>query len=163
LEFARDDAQAMAEIDWSSVVERSVRLAGAELEACGVRLDVATKERCLVRGDAQRLQQVVLNLILNAVQAMPQGGNLRISLSGGGGGTSGDGSGAARLLIDDTGTGFPRQGRERLFEPFVTTRANGSGLGLAVAKRIVEEHGGQILLGDAPGGGARVEVRLPAV
>ena len=154
LEFARDDAQALSDTDWAAVVERSMRLAAPELEAARVRPDVVTPARCVVRGDAQRLQQVVLNLILNAVQAMPQGGDLQVRL------TADDGT--ARLVIDDSGAGFPRQGRERLFEPFVTTRANGSGLGLAVARRIVEEHGGAIVLGDAPGGGGRVEVSLPA-
>jgi signal transduction histidine kinase len=154
LGFARDEPPERAPLDLGALVERSVRLASPELEAAGVRSSVEAASACTVQGDARRLQQVILNLVLNAVQAMPQGGDVRVRLT--------RQSGEALLTIEDTGPGFPHAGRERLFEPFVTTRATGSGLGLAVAQRIVEQHGGRIVLADAEGGGARVEVHVPA-
>jgi signal transduction histidine kinase len=154
LQFARDTPAPLAPLDLGEVVQRSLRVAAPELEASGVRLELDAPPGCTVLGDAQRLQQVVLNLVLNAAQAIPAGGRVHVRLGRDGAHTV--------LLVDDDGPGFPAGGRERWFEPFVTTREQGSGLGLAVARRIVEQHGGRIVLGDAPGGGARVEVRVPS-
>jgi signal transduction histidine kinase len=70
--------------------------------------------------------------------------------------------GAVELRVADSGPGVPPEVRERIFEPFFTTRARGTGLGLAVARQIVEAHGGRISVGDSPGGGARFTLRLPA-
>ena len=153
LSFARDEPSVRTPLDLTLLLQRSLRLAAPELEGAGVRLEVSTPPECTVLGDAQRLQQVVLNLVLNAAQAMQDGGTLLVQLEAA--------DGTARLTFDDTGPGLPPGTRDRLFEPFVTTKEKGSGLGLAVAQRIVEEHRGRITLGDAPGGGARVEVALP--
>jgi two-component system nitrogen regulation sensor histidine kinase NtrY len=71
-----------------------------------------------------------------------------------------DGPDAVCVTIADNGVGLPVESRERLTEPYVTTRARGTGLGLAIVKKIVEDHGGALELDDAPGGGARVRVRL---
>lgn len=153
LNFARDEPSERGPVDLVAVVERSLRWAAPELEAAGVRSELQLPAQCTVAGDAQRLQQLILNLVLNAVQAMPQGGTLVIRLA--------PHDGAARLTVDDTGPGFPPGARQRFFEPFVTTKEKGSGLGLAVARRIVDEHKGRITLGDAPSGGARVEIEVP--
>jgi signal transduction histidine kinase len=154
LAFGRDEPFELRPMDLADVLQRSLRLAAPELEAARVRLEVEAPPVCDVRGDARRLQQVILNLVLNAAQAMPEGGPLRVRLE--------RNAHEVVLGLDDGGPGFPAGSRVRLFEPFVTTRPSGSGLGLAVARRIVEQHGGRIVLGDAPGGGARVEVHLPA-
>jgi signal transduction histidine kinase len=118
-----------------------------------VRLDLGLPPACTVRGDAQRLQQLIMNLVLNSVQAMPEGGVLRVRLQ--------EEDGAACLRFEDTGPGIPAGLRERVFEPFFTTREKGSGLGLTVVRRIVEQHGGSIALGAAETGGTRVDIRLP--
>jgi len=154
LNFARDEPSILRALDLVPVLQRSLRLAAPELEAAHIDLQVEAPASCAIRGDAQRLQQVVLNLVLNAVQAMSNGGRLRVRLR-----ASGD---DAALEFTDSGPGFAAGSSERWFEPFVTTKEKGSGLGLTVARRIVEEHGGRIALGAAADtGGARVEVTLP--
>jgi two-component system sensor histidine kinase HydH len=153
LNFAKEEESRLEPLDLVPVLHRTLRLMGPELEGPGVALEVETPETCTVRGDAQRLQQVMMNLVLNSVQAMPQGGRLRVQLS--------NDNGGAQLSFSDSGPGIPAGVRERLFEPFFTTKAQGSGLGLTVARRIVEQHGGRITLAEAELGGARVEISLP--
>lgn len=103
--------------------------------------------------DPGRLLRALGNLVTNAVQASPAGQAVRLRVAREGG----------ELLFEvlDRGPGLPAEIRNRLFEPFVTTRARGTGLGLAVARRIVEMHGGRILAADRPGGGTRMSVHLP--
>jgi signal transduction histidine kinase len=71
--------------------------------------------------------------------------------------------GQVRLAVSDNGPGIAADQRARVFEPFFTTKADGMGMGLALARTIVESHGGEIAVGDADGGGSRIEVRLPAL
>ncbi len=117
----------------------------------GVAVEVAGAGR--VAGQPQKLRQVVLNLVKNAVEAAGPGGRVEVVVA-----ADGDG---ARLTVSDSGAGLTGEARERLFEPFYTTKDSGTGLGLAVSKGIVEAHGGTIQA-DAGPGGARFEVRLPA-
>lgn len=108
----------------------------------------------LVRCPEESLRQVLLNLSLNAVQAMADsGGTLRIRLH--------PSDGQVALAVEDTGPGIPAGERERVFHPFVTTKAEGTGLGLSVAARAVQACQGTIDIEDAPVRGARVVVRLP--
>jgi len=153
LQFARDEPPQLRPLDLVPLVERGLRLARPELEATGVDVALELPASCRVRGDAQRLQQVILNLVLNSVQAMPEGGRLEVRLTAA--------ATEARIAFTDTGPGFSQAVRARLFEPFVTTKEKGSGLGLAVAQRIIEQHGGSIGVSDARAGGATVEIRLP--
>ena len=95
-----------------------------------------------------------MNLALNALEA-PKGG--RVTLT-----TSARQDGWVRVEVDDTGPGVPQGLRERIFEPFFTTKAQGSGLGLPIVHGIVTQHGGRLTVSDAPGGGARFTVELPA-
>jgi signal transduction histidine kinase len=108
-----------------------------------------------VLADGHQVQQVLLNLLTNAVDAMPTGGAVSVSTRRVGG--------EAVLAVADTGPGVPPEARARLFEPFFTTkdRQGGTGLGLAICRQIVQAHGGSIAVADAPGGGAAFEVRLP--
>jgi signal transduction histidine kinase len=153
LQFARDEPPQLQPLDLVPLLERGLELARPELEAAGVDVALEGAPACRVLGDPQRLQQVVLNLVLNAVQAMPAGGRLRVHLAV-------DGT-SVRLGFTDTGPGFASAVRARLFEPFVSTKEKGSGLGLAVSQRILEQHGGGIEVRDAAPGGATVEIRLP--
>lgn len=103
-------------------------------------LKVAVDRRIMtpaeVLGDADRLKRAAMNLVLNGAQAMPQGGSLSVALE--------RTDGRVRLAVSDTGSGVPPDVRDRIFEPFVTGRPDGVGLGLALTKRIVEDHGGRI-------------------
>jgi signal transduction histidine kinase len=104
--------------------------------------------------DAKLIKQAVLNLMLNATQAMPTGGELML-------GTRRDGH-HVELIITDTGPGIPTEAAARIFEAYYTTKKGGTGLGLPMTRRIVEEHGGKIALNSEPGKGTRFTLRLPA-
>ena len=100
-----------------------------------------------------RLRQLLLNLFSNALQAMPDGGAVQIDLS--------DDGEQATILIRDSGPGFAEESLERAFDPFYTTRASGSGLGLAVCHKITAGYGGTVRLANARSGGAEITLQLP--
>jgi signal transduction histidine kinase len=112
-----------------------------------------------VRGDAIQLQQVVLNLLLNAQQAMSVGASEDVGISIT---TTHRSSDDVVLSVSDAGPGFPPQDLERVFEAFYTTRPDGSGMGLAISRSIIEAHSGRIWAENRRNGGARVCVLLPA-
>ncbi len=110
-----------------------------------------------VLGDATQLRQIIHNLLRNAEDALEGRENPQVDLT-----TEVFGR-YARLTIADNGPGFPVELLPRIFEPYVTTKARGTGLGLPIVKKIVEEHLGTIEINNAPGGGARIDIRLPLV
>lgn len=153
LGFARDEPPRLVALDLVTLVQGTLRLMQPELEAARVTLVTDLPANCAVRGDMQRLRQMLMNLVLNAVQAMDGGGSLHVQLQAE--------DPFVCLALTDTGRGIPPALRTRVFEPFFTTREQGSGLGLAIVQRIVAEHGGRIRLEAPAAGGTRVEVRLP--
>ena len=114
-----------------------------------------------VHADPNRLRQLLHNLVKNAVEACSDGGEPRVRVETRLDGAS-DGT-MVELSVHDSGTGFLDDDVDRVFDPYVTSKPRGTGLGLAIVKKIVEEHGGAVSAGNAPGGGARIAVRLPAV
>ncbi len=121
----------------------------------GIRLEFAIpREPLPVLGDRDKLAQVFLNLAKNAVEAMPDGGTLRIQ--------AGRRKGRAEVIIADTGCGIPEADKGKIFSPFYTTKKQGSGLGLSLSKRIVEEHhGGRLECRSEAGKGSVFTVSLP--
>jgi two-component system, NtrC family, sensor histidine kinase HydH len=116
---------------------------------------IAPPAPLVLEADGAQLQQVILNLVLNALDAMPRVGTLEVevrSLPGA----------IAELIVRDSGPGVAPEAANRLFQPFVTTKDTGLGLGLVVSRRIVEDHGGSIHAANRPEGGACFTVRLPA-
>lgn len=109
-----------------------------------------------LQGDAQKLRQILLNVIANARQAMQGGGTLRVELRS----TTLRGEPAVEVALEDTGGGIPPQMRQQVFTPFFTTKEQGTGLGLAISQRIAAQHKGELLLEDGDLG-ARVLLRLP--
>jgi len=107
----------------------------------------------VVMADRHQLEQACLNLILNAVDAMPGGGTLTVASAGGE---------FVRIEFTDTGAGMTAAQREKLFEPFLTTKAKGTGLGLAIVKKTVEAHRGRIEVESVPGRGTTFRLFLPA-
>lgn len=111
-----------------------------------------------VAADGTQLKQVLLNLVQNAVQAVqehrPQAGQVRIGIAR-------DDDGAAVFIVDDDGPGVPDEARQRIFTPFYTTKDHGTGLGLAVSYRIIDQHGGTLAVEESPLGGARFRIVLP--
>ncbi len=129
-------------------------LTDSDAAASGVEINVVNHEpRPVVKADPNYLKQVLLNLILNGLQAMPEGGTLTIET------TVRDGK--MRLSVSDTGVGIEPENLARIFEPYFTTKTDGSGLGLAIARRIVEGHGGTIDVTSRAGNGSRFEIVLP--
>jgi two-component system sensor histidine kinase HydH len=156
LRFARDEPLALADCDLGQIVRRTASLTRETLAESGVRLEVlAADGEVPIRADAQRIHQVLLNLLLNAAQAMPSGGEITLELAAD--------EKRATLRVADRGHGFTKDGLRNAAEPFATTKERGSGLGLAMAKRIAEAHGGSIALANRDGGGAVVTFVLPRV
>jgi signal transduction histidine kinase len=106
-----------------------------------------------LKADRAYLRQTLLNLILNGLQAMPDGGTLTVQAY--------MSNGNLLITVTDTGVGIPRENLARIFEPYFTTKAKGSGLGLAIARRIVEAHGGTITVSSEAGGGCVFRISLP--
>jgi two-component system NtrC family sensor kinase len=164
LAFARRSAPQREPLDLNQVVERTIRLRNYQLTASNVKVEqLLSSDIPAVMGDARQLQQVVLNLVTNAIQAIASigGGTLTVATRSEAGG--------ARVALDvsDTGPGIPGGVRARVFEPFFTTKpeGEGTGLGLSVSYGIVTAHGGTITLNDRADGvtGAHFVVTLPAV
>jgi signal transduction histidine kinase len=116
-----------------------------------------------VRGDQMRLQQAFSNLVGNGIEAMPNGGRLRIATRGPVGADSSGESGVehAQVVIQDSGSGIKEQELPKIVEPFYTTKARGTGLGLPIAKRIIEAHEGDLRIESREGQGTSVTVWLP--
>jgi len=126
----------------------------ARRQGVALRLEVAEEEVPLV-GHRDRLKQAFLNVAVNALEAMPQGGKMEIELR-----READ---RARILVRDTGPGIPPEILDRLYEPDFTTKGTGSGIGLYVARALVQLHGGTIAVASEAGRGTEVRIELPLV
>jgi signal transduction histidine kinase len=140
------------------VLDDSLSFLAEKFRRRGVEVERRYASAPEIRGDSEKLQQLFLNLLLNAVDAMPQGGTIVVSL-----GT--DGSGGVEVRIRDTGVGIPQDQLSQVFEPFYTTKpaGHGSGLGLVVAREIVSAHEGEIEVSSEPGEGAEFRIRFPGI
>jgi signal transduction histidine kinase len=147
------------EFDLVACLRRGARLLAAELGAAGVVVDgPAESAPLVVSGDPRRLQQVLLNLLLNARDAMPGGGRVTVTVAV----AAAPGASSATVTVADEGTGLGALDPGRLFEPFRTTKEKGSGLGLAISRRIVEDMGGTLdLRGRRDRRGAEAVLSLP--
>ncbi|MCL1927066.1 MAG: ATP-binding protein [Syntrophorhabdaceae bacterium] len=120
----------------------------------GIRRHVRVEEPApRVNADSAEIERVVYNLLTNAVEAMPEGGDLTIRVASEGG--------SARVVVEDTGLGISESDLPQLFRPFFTTRERGVGMGLAICRRIAEENGGSISVESSPGKGSRFTIKLP--
>lgn len=156
LEFSRQTSFNKKPVNLKGLVEKTIRLIKSELpDGIAVRVDVpATIEASL---DAQRIQQVLINFIINAVHAMPEGGTLDIR------GFTEPEKERFILQIRDSGIGIPEENIARIFDPFFTTKevGKGSGLGLSIIHGIIEQHGGHISVESTPGAGTTFTLQLP--
>lgn len=159
LEFARPPDPKLVPIRLCDVARDTVALLLPRLRQGGTRVveDYAPEAGHLL-ADPDQMRQVVMNLVLNAVQAMPEGGELRLETRRIDSATA---PSWVHLSVTDTGTGIPDEILDRIFEPFVSGREDGSGLGLSISSQIVRLHGGWIDAANNPGGGTTVTVCLP--
>jgi signal transduction histidine kinase len=165
LQFARTESPPLATGDARAALDATLDLLEGELRARRIELarpdrrsagspdPAGTRPALPVRLDNESLKQAYLNLILNALEAMPEGGRLAIDV--------GEGRGRAEVRIEDSGAGIPPEVLRRVGDPFYTTKARGSGLGLFLTRRLVESAGGSLEIDSAPGRGTRCVIRLP--
>ena len=158
LSLARPASLRLEEVDLCDVLAQTVRL--VEPTARKGHIDVEATfpaEAARLQADPDQIKQVFLNVLMNAVQAMPDGGRLGVRV------TRVDpalGRFTWRVEIVDTGMGIPEEYREKVFDPFFTTKPEGTGLGLSICHSILQGHGGEIDVEGEPGKGTRVEIRL---
>jgi signal transduction histidine kinase len=154
LRIARSGRIAPVAVALGDVIQESLRVAESSFVAAGARLrGSGTTEHVVVQGDPGALHQLFLNILLNAQQALGSGGEATVSV------TRGDG--VVVVSVVDTGPGMPAEQVEQAFKPYYTTRPNGTGLGLPIARQIAIAHGGQLAVRSRPGGGTTVDITLP--
>lgn len=155
LDFYRPGVVGRKLVDLNELIERVLKLLGRELDTKKVRVQLQLSKRLgrpmVVR---DQIQQVLINLILNASEAMPDGGEISIETR--------QRRAGIEVIIEDTGPGVQPGDRERIFEPFVSTKESGTGLGLTVSYGIINAHGGTLELVSGRGKGACFRIMLPA-
>jgi signal transduction histidine kinase len=157
LDFARPPLPEKRAFALQPLLGQVMDLVSARAGQQGVRLQCdLPAEPVVVRADPGQVRQVVLNLVLNALDAVPAGGTVGLQVA-----APAPGDDRLALRVADTGCGLPGDLGEHIFEPFVSTKETGLGLGLSICKRILETHGGGIEAANRPGGGAVFTVRLP--
>lgn len=159
LEFARPPNPHLAPVDLNALIRETLVLLAPRLRQNHVEVsEVYNRRLGSISADADQIKQVVMNLVLNAVEAMPQGGSLKVSTQKN---ETTEEKNFVEICISDTGTGIPAGLLDNLFDPFVTGRAEGTGLGLAIAHQIITRHGGWIEARNNPSGGATFVVSFP--
>lgn len=154
LRFARPAPVERGRFDVNEALREVLALTRQPALTSGVRVELTASVLPSLPGDREQLKQAFLNLILNALQAMPDGGTLTIATE--------LVDGQLRIRFTDTGQGIPQENLERIFNPFFTTRQEGTGLGLAITHRIIQGHGGRIEAQSRLGEGTTFTVIIPA-
>ena len=154
LDFAKPRKPQVAAVNVRQVVEAVVNLARHAAERSAIVLEAEIEPNLgSIEGDAEQLQQVILNLTLNAIQAMPEGGKIRLDVR--------QRNSEIAIEIVDQGQGIDEADTDRVFDPFYTTKQGGTGLGLSVAHQIVSQHAGRIMVSRNPDRGMSFTVVLP--
>ena len=154
LETARPHPPMMMRSNLNTTVEHAVMLARQQVLSQPIKIELLqAPDLPEVEHDSGQIHQVLLNLLLNAVQAMQGAGTVRVEI--------GERDSCASVMVSDTGKGIPEEHLAQIFRPFYTTRGNGTGLGLSLARRIVEEHHGRINVTSVVGQGSNFEVLIP--
>lgn len=158
MRFARPGAIGLHEVNVEKLIGHIMALMQFEAEERKVRLEQTVEEHLpSVMGDETEISQVLVNVVVNAFHAMPNGGDCRIAAAP----CRTDGKEWVEISVRDTGVGIKKEDLPRLFEPFYTTKPTGSGLGLAIAYRIIQDHGGTIQVSSASGDGTTVVMTFP--
>jgi signal transduction histidine kinase len=166
LDFGRPPKLRRVQHDVRDTLRRALNLVAGRAQQSNVVIEERLGgEPMFVDADPEQLHQVFINLLLNAIEAMPSGGKLQVRVEepaapserGGGPSTCG----LLQIVFRDTGTGIPAQVMQRLFEPFVTSKERGIGLGLAISRQIMQEHGGRLTASNPSPGGAMFVVEVP--
>ncbi len=162
LEYARLKNAQNEQIELLPVLDETIMLLkNCKDCSCDIRISHAIDPDMVLQGDAQRLRQVFWNLLINACQAMPQGGEIVVTarpfIQ------ENDDTSWWEIIIADTGQGIAYEDRDKIFNPFFTTKTGGTGLGLAIVYRIIEDHRGTITMDSVPGKGTQFIITLPMI
>jgi signal transduction histidine kinase len=155
LEFARPSETKFAQVNLAEIVNASLKQVQAQAAKRGITVSGRVVERVPVRADQEKLHQVLLNLLINAIEASGEDGEVRVVLD------LEKSAGNARVLIEDEGSGIEKSSINKIFEPFFTTKSSGTGLGLAIARNIIELHGGKLDISNRTEGGVCARLLLP--
>jgi len=155
LNFSRPvDSLAVRDVDPGRLIGEVASLHEGVAAECGVSLLTDVEDTAPLRADPRKLKQVLVNLVQNALEASPRGGSVRL-------GARSEAEGVTVFEVTDTGPGIDESVRERLFRPGTTTKPEGSGLGLVIARSIAEQHGGSLELVERAEGGCKAVFRVP--
>lgn len=155
LQFARPAPVTMLPFSMLELLAGITALLTEQAQRRNVKLELLLPELPEMKGDSHQLKQVFMNLAINALDACPDGGRVVLTAS--------VEVGAVRVSVEDSGSGITAEQRERIFEPFFSTKPQGSGLGLPISHAIISQHGGRIEVHGSGLGGARFDVVLPTV
>jgi len=153
LAYTQSGSGALSQVPIHEAAARALSVIAPEAAASGVDIECYMDDSLVIGGTPNRLEQLFLNLFSNALQAMPGGGTLKVAGQ--------RAESAIEVLVTDTGHGIAAEDMERIFEPFFTTKIRGTGLGLALCKKILEEHRGSIVAESIPGKGTTFRVTFP--
>lgn len=153
LNFAAERDPQLTTVPVTALLDEVFVSLAPQFAAQSIELETDIPEQLAARADCDMLRRAVLNLLLNALDAMPEGGRIAVR-----GWSDTD---SVSLEVADSGPGLSEESRRRAFEPFYTTKPTGTGLGLAIVYRMAEAHGGSVSVDNPPGGGAAFVIRLP--
>jgi signal transduction histidine kinase len=163
LDFARPQDPILSQIDMEKLIEEALLVvkpkANQQEVVVGVSLDRGLPQ---VRGDVKQLSEALVNLMVNALEAMPQGGRLDICATAERYPAAAPLSDCVRIDVADTGQGIATEDLRRLFDPFFTTKSSGTGLGLSIVYSTVQAHGGEIKVQSLAGKGTTFSLFIPA-
>lgn len=153
LQFSRQREPDFTTVDMEGLLDKTVSLMESDFRSHNMSLHTDIEENVQIEADPDMLLQVLLNLLRNSIHATPEGGSVAVSVN-----RSGE---TVRIQVKDTGRGMTESERDRMFDPFFTTRKKGTGLGLAVSHQIVEQHDGHFETESSLGEGTTITVVLP--
>jgi two-component system sensor histidine kinase AtoS len=157
LRFAKPASPLLEKTNLIPIFEEILQLLRPQIERCRIAVKKEFEPLPLITVDKEQIKQVILNLLMNAIQAMTGGGKLGMS-----GRLSKDGY-WVELAIQDSGVGIPREDIDKLFDPFFSTKEGGIGLGLSIAHRIIDQHHGKIEVESTPEKGTLFTISLPVL
>jgi signal transduction histidine kinase len=162
LAYARPKAPQFGMADLKDTVAHTLQLARQQIGSKNVEFSIQIPSPLpRFRMDPEQLHQVLLNLVLNGIQALDQGGKITIQASVVGGSGAPNRSNSVEIAVSDTGSGISREQLEKIFRPFYTTKRGGTGLGLSLCRRIISQHGGTLTAESEVNKGSRFVIRLP--
>lgn len=153
LDYGKPLRLSLQDTDIGKLIDEVISLVRAKAEKDRIRIHYSDGALPALSLDPDLIKTCILNLILNAFQAMPDGGDLTVA--------SQVSNGKASIIIEDTGVGVSRENLQKLFDPFFSTKSSGLGLGLAMTRRVIEEHGGKVDFQSVEGKGSTVSILLP--